>query len=110
VDEQNPSRPRYPEILAELVRRVEDSKLDIRLAAHWGARMGLVEVGGVANSRTTPSSSSSGTGTAAAVARTQSGCGLLGDPGQFGWVQLFQDVRDGCARCRCREGSKWGAE
>ncbi|MEE1838076.1 hypothetical protein, partial [Streptomyces sp. SP17KL33] len=33
VDEQNPSRPRYPEILAELVRRVEDSKLDIRLAA-----------------------------------------------------------------------------
>ncbi|MDX2605744.1 NACHT domain-containing protein [Streptomyces caniscabiei] len=46
VDEQNPSRPRYPEILAELVRRVEDSKLDIRLAAHWGARMGLVEVGG----------------------------------------------------------------
>ncbi|MEE1757609.1 hypothetical protein, partial [Streptomyces sp. SP18BB07] len=37
VDEQNPSRPRYPEILAELVRRVEDSKLDIRLAAHWDA-------------------------------------------------------------------------
>lgn len=46
VDEQNPPQPRYPEILAELVRRVEDSKLDIRLAAHWGARMGLVEVGG----------------------------------------------------------------
>ncbi|MET9800128.1 hypothetical protein [Streptomyces sp. NPDC006368] len=46
VDEQNPLRPRYPEILEELVRRVEDSGLDIRLAAHWGARMGLVEVGG----------------------------------------------------------------
>ncbi|WP_078606891.1 NACHT domain-containing protein [Streptomyces flavidovirens] len=46
VDEQNPSRPRYPEILAELVRRVEDSRLDVRLAAHWGARMGLVEVSG----------------------------------------------------------------
>ncbi|OEJ28636.1 hypothetical protein AR457_33470 [Streptomyces agglomeratus] len=46
LDEQNPLRPRYPEILAELVRRVEDSKLDIRLAAHWGARMGLVEVSG----------------------------------------------------------------
>lgn len=46
VDEHNPLRPRFPEILGELVRRVEDSRLDIRLAAHWGARMGLVEVGG----------------------------------------------------------------
>ncbi|MFB9393062.1 NACHT domain-containing protein [Streptomyces coeruleoprunus] len=46
VDEQNPTHPRYPEILRELVRRVEGSRLDIRLAAHWGARMGLVELGG----------------------------------------------------------------
>ncbi|WP_031079583.1 NACHT domain-containing protein [Streptomyces sp. NRRL S-118] len=46
VDDDHPSRSRYPEILRELARRVEDSKLDIRLAAHWGARMGLVEIGG----------------------------------------------------------------
>lgn len=46
VDEQNLSRPRYPEIVRELMRRAEDSRLDIRLAAHWGARMGLVEIAG----------------------------------------------------------------
>ncbi|WP_329335918.1 hypothetical protein OG252_12475 [Streptomyces sp. NBC_01352] len=46
VDEQDLSRPRYPEIVQELMRRVEDSRLDIRLAAHWGARMGLVEIAG----------------------------------------------------------------
>ncbi|MET9511935.1 NACHT domain-containing protein [Streptomyces flavidovirens] len=46
VDEQNPSHPRYPEILRELVKRVEGSRLDLRLAAHWGMRMGLLELGG----------------------------------------------------------------
>ncbi|MGW7052278.1 hypothetical protein [Streptomyces sp. NPDC054887] len=46
VDEHNPSRPRYPEVLRELVRRVEGSRLDLRLAAHWGMRMGLLDVGG----------------------------------------------------------------
>ncbi|WP_431040614.1 NACHT domain-containing protein [Streptomyces sp. P1-3] len=46
VDERNPSRPRYPEIIRELARRVEGSQLDIRLAAHWGTRMGLLELGG----------------------------------------------------------------
>lgn len=46
IDEQNPSRTRYPEILRELVRRVEDSRLDLRLAAHWGSQMGLMELVG----------------------------------------------------------------
>lgn len=43
ADEQRSS---CPEILQELVKRVEGSQLDIRLAAHWGTRMGLVELGG----------------------------------------------------------------
>ncbi|MER6104133.1 ATP-binding protein [Streptomyces sp. NPDC001832] len=46
IDEQDPSRPRHPEIVRELVTRVEDSRLDIRLAAHWGSRMGLAELAG----------------------------------------------------------------
>ncbi|SHN35936.1 NACHT domain-containing protein [Actinacidiphila paucisporea] len=46
VDEQDPLRPRYPEIVRELAKRVEDSRLDIRLAAHWGSRMGLAELAG----------------------------------------------------------------
>ncbi|MBT2489699.1 NACHT domain-containing protein [Streptomyces sp. ISL-96] len=46
MDEQNPSRPRFPEILLELDKRVEGSRLDLRLAAHWGMRMGLLELGG----------------------------------------------------------------
>ena len=46
VDEQDPSRPRYPELVGELTRRVGGSRLDIRLAAYWGARLGLVELGG----------------------------------------------------------------
>ncbi|MET9514870.1 NACHT domain-containing protein [Streptomyces sp. NPDC002994] len=46
MDEQDPSRPRFPEILLELDRRVEGSRLDLRLAAHWGMRMGLLELGG----------------------------------------------------------------
>jgi NACHT domain len=46
IDEQNPSQPRYPEIVRELVRRIGDSQLDIRLAAHWGSQMGLVELAG----------------------------------------------------------------
>jgi hypothetical protein len=46
VDEQDPLRPRHPEIVRELARRVEDSRLDIRLAAQWGARMGLAELAG----------------------------------------------------------------
>lgn len=46
IDEQDPLRPRYPEIVRELARRVEDSRLDIRLAAQWGARMGLAELAG----------------------------------------------------------------
>ncbi|MEU8458792.1 NACHT domain-containing protein [Streptomyces griseoaurantiacus] len=43
VDEHDPSGSRYPEIVAELARRVEGSPLDIRLATHWGMGMGLVE-------------------------------------------------------------------
>lgn len=43
IDERDPSGSRYPEIVAELARRVRDSPLDIRLAAHWGMGMGLVE-------------------------------------------------------------------
>ncbi|MEU1320591.1 NACHT domain-containing protein [Streptomyces tibetensis] len=46
VDEQDPARSRYPEIVRELARRVGDSGIDLRLAAHWGARMELVELGG----------------------------------------------------------------
>ncbi|MDQ0798066.1 hypothetical protein [Streptomyces sp. B1I3] len=46
VDEQDPSRPRYPELVRELARRVEGSRLDIRLAAYWGARLGLIEICG----------------------------------------------------------------
>lgn len=46
VDEHNPLRPRYPEIVRELAGRVGDSQLDIRLAAQWGARMGLAELAG----------------------------------------------------------------
>jgi hypothetical protein len=46
IDERDPSRPRHPEIVRELVKRVEDSRLDIRLAAHWGSRMGLAELDG----------------------------------------------------------------
>ncbi|KPC78510.1 hypothetical protein ADK82_30450 [Streptomyces sp. NRRL S-4] len=46
VDEQDPARPRYPELVRELARRVEGSRLDIRLAAYWGSRLGLVEIGG----------------------------------------------------------------
>ncbi|MEU0388646.1 NACHT domain-containing protein [Streptomyces chartreusis] len=46
VDEQDPARSRFPEIVRELARRVGDSGIDLRLAAHWGARMDLVELGG----------------------------------------------------------------
>ncbi|MFB7927814.1 NACHT domain-containing protein [Streptomyces sp. NPDC056039] len=46
VDEQDPARSRYPEIVRELASRVGDSGIDLRLAAHWGARMELVELGG----------------------------------------------------------------
>lgn len=46
VDEQDPARSRYPEIVRELARRVQDSRIDLRLAAHWGARLGLVELAG----------------------------------------------------------------
>ncbi|MFF9094487.1 hypothetical protein ACF1AX_15360 [Streptomyces sp. NPDC014802] len=43
VDERDPARSRFPEIVAELARRVQGSRVDIRLAAHWGMGMGLVE-------------------------------------------------------------------
>ncbi|GAA2312460.1 hypothetical protein GCM10010234_66400 [Streptomyces hawaiiensis] len=46
VNEQDPARSRFPEIVRELARRVGDSGIDLRLAAHWGARMELVELGG----------------------------------------------------------------
>ncbi|MFG1809594.1 hypothetical protein [Streptomyces sp. NPDC049040] len=46
IDEQHPERPLHPEIVRELAKRVEDSRLDIRLAAHWGSRMGLAELAG----------------------------------------------------------------
>jgi hypothetical protein len=46
IDEQDLLRSRYPEIVRELARRVEDSRLDIRLAAQWGSRMGLAELVG----------------------------------------------------------------
>ncbi|MFF7377045.1 NACHT domain-containing protein [Streptomyces massasporeus] len=46
VDEQDPGHSRFPEIVRELARRVGDSGIDLRLAAHWGARMELVELGG----------------------------------------------------------------
>lgn len=46
IDEQDPLRPRYPEIVHELAKRVEDSRLDIRLAAQWGSKMGLAELAG----------------------------------------------------------------
>jgi hypothetical protein len=46
VDEHDLLRPRYPEIVRELAKRVEDSPLDIRLAAQWGSRMGLAELAG----------------------------------------------------------------
>ncbi|MFE6520775.1 NACHT domain-containing protein [Streptomyces sp. NPDC057794] len=46
VDEQDPARSRFPEIVRELARRVGDTGIDLRLAAHWGARMDLVELGG----------------------------------------------------------------
>ncbi|WP_241827017.1 ATP-binding protein [Streptomyces graminilatus] len=44
VHEQDPSWSRFPEIVRELARRVQGSRLDVRLAAHWGMRMGLVEL------------------------------------------------------------------
>lgn len=44
VHEQDPTRSRFPEIVRELARRVQGSLLDVRLAAHWGMRMGLVEL------------------------------------------------------------------
>ncbi|MFJ4541370.1 NACHT domain-containing protein [Streptomyces tibetensis] len=46
VNEQDPAHSRFPEIVRELARRVGDSGIDLRLAAHWGARMELVELGG----------------------------------------------------------------
>jgi hypothetical protein len=46
VDEHDPEDSPYPEIVAELAKRVQGSRLDIRLAAHWGMSMGLVELGG----------------------------------------------------------------
>lgn len=46
IDEQDPSRPRYPEIVRELVNRIGDSQLDIRLAALWGSQLGLAELAG----------------------------------------------------------------
>ncbi|MET7271052.1 hypothetical protein ABZS59_07655 [Streptomyces flaveolus] len=46
VDERDPTRSRFPEIATELARRVEGSQLDVRLAADWGAGMGLVELAG----------------------------------------------------------------
>ncbi len=45
VGEKN-RKPSFPEIARALGRRVRDSGIDIRLAAHWGGRMGLVEVSG----------------------------------------------------------------
>ncbi|MFB6961488.1 NACHT domain-containing protein [Streptomyces sp. NPDC056309] len=46
INEQSPARSRFQEIFWELDRRVRDSRIDIRLAAHWGRRMGLVELSG----------------------------------------------------------------
>jgi hypothetical protein len=46
VDEHDPAASPYPEVVAELAKRVQGSRLDIRLAAHWGMGMGLVELGG----------------------------------------------------------------
>ncbi|MFF4805514.1 hypothetical protein ACFY1U_45240 [Streptomyces sp. NPDC001351] len=46
LDEHDPAASPYPEIVAELAKRVQGSRLDIRLAAHWGMGMGLVELGG----------------------------------------------------------------
>lgn len=46
VDEENPQQSRFPEIVRELGCRVRDRGIDIRLAAHWGRRMGLVELSG----------------------------------------------------------------
>jgi hypothetical protein len=45
VNEHDPQASLYPEIVAELARRVQGSRLDIRLAAHWGSLMDLVELG-----------------------------------------------------------------
>jgi hypothetical protein len=46
VNERDPAQCRFPEIVTELARRVQGSRLDIRLAAHWGAGVGLVELAG----------------------------------------------------------------
>ncbi|MGV9288488.1 hypothetical protein [Streptomyces sp. NPDC003719] len=46
VDERDPTRSRFPEIMTELARRVQGSQLDVRLAADWGAGMELVELAG----------------------------------------------------------------
>ncbi|MFF0087903.1 NACHT domain-containing protein [Streptomyces canus] len=45
IDAEN-TEPYFPEIARELRRRVRDSGVDIRLAAHWGTRMGLIELSG----------------------------------------------------------------
>ncbi|MFI8232449.1 hypothetical protein ACIGDI_26785 [Streptomyces sp. NPDC085900] len=45
VNEHDPQSSPYPEIVAELARRVQGSRLDIRLAAHWGSLMDLVDLG-----------------------------------------------------------------
>lgn len=46
VDERDTGSSRFPEIVAELAQRVRSSRLDVRLAAHWGMRMGLVDLSG----------------------------------------------------------------
>ncbi|GAB2755475.1 hypothetical protein [Streptomyces bullii] len=46
VDERDPTASRFPEIVTELARRVHGTRLDVRLAAHWGMRMGLVDLSG----------------------------------------------------------------
>ncbi|MDH6436804.1 hypothetical protein M2158_005345 [Streptomyces sp. SAI-144] len=46
VDEHDPAGSRFPEIVRELAKRAQASRMDIRLATHWGTRMGLVELEG----------------------------------------------------------------
>ncbi|MGP3922739.1 NACHT domain-containing protein [Streptomyces sp. 8N616] len=46
TESDEPKKPPYAEICRELKSRLKGSKLDIRLAATWGAQMGLVEIRG----------------------------------------------------------------
>ncbi|NYI07690.1 NACHT domain-containing protein [Allostreptomyces psammosilenae] len=46
VGEQRAPEPPFPEVCRELARRIRGSRMDIRLAATWGMRVGLVEVHG----------------------------------------------------------------